>query len=438
MLHAGTRITAASLCIFLASCGGGGSDSTTVATNTTNTTTPTSPANATSPTNPASSGAQSGATPGATPDASGTNGTATPPASGNTPPGGASSNPLPVTQPAPGNTPQIDYSKALAARFAKPNAIATDVSGALYISDYGTVRAISPSGDVRTIAGTPGQFGRSPGGVDGTGAAARFNVITGLTVGSDGNLYAADIVTNERNVRRITLAGVVTTLVADSYGTGITADGGGNVYYGDNFASYIGVVRGSSAPTVLTPAPTPSAMTIDNAGNFYVGNSGLAYGPLGQTQFSCTIYRIVPGGQPTVIAGAVATARVENTCGVVDGSAGTARVSYIQGLTLDNAGNLYFTEGGSNAVRRLAPDGTITTLAGSRAESGSADGAGAAAKFNNPHGITFGRDGNLYVADTDNFTIRRVTLEGVVTTVAGRAGESGTADTSPSMTTGGQ
>ncbi len=105
--------------------------------------------------------------------------------------------------------------------------------------------------------------------------------------------------------------------------------------------------------------------------------------------------------------------------GFADGTAETARFNAPQGLTQDGAGVLYLTDTGNHVIRKIAIDGTVSTIAGSPGASGSADGNGSAARFNSPVGIALGPDGDLYVGDFGNHRIRRVTTAGVVTTYAG-------------------
>ena len=117
------------------------------------------------------------------------------------------------------------------------------------------------------------------------------------------------------------------------------------------------------------------------------------------------------------------------TGAITDGVGTAARFNHVAGVTHDSAGNLFAVDSiGFGAVRRISADGTVTTIAGSLTATGSADGTGSAARFFFPSGIALGPDGDLYVADTGNQTIRRVTTAGVVTTYAGVAGSSGYAD----------
>jgi sugar lactone lactonase YvrE len=105
-----------------------------------------------------------------------------------------------------------------------------------------------------------------------------------------------------------------------------------------------------------------------------------------------------------------------------------ARFDSPTGVVIDSAGNIYVTDGGNNTIRRVTTAGVVTTLAGTPGVTGSADGTGAAAQFSFPAGVVVDSAGNLYVADFLNHTIRKITPAGVVTTVAGRAAISGSTD----------
>lgn len=127
-----------------------------------------------------------------------------------------------------------------------------------------------------------------------------------------------------------------------------------------------------------------------------------------------TIRRITPAGVVTTFAGGAGTP------GSVDGAGVLARFAGPFGVTIDSAGNLYVTDSGNDTIRRISPAGVVSTIAGSAADvGGTADGTGVNARFNGPTGITIDPAGNLYVADYRNHTIRKVTSGGVVTTLAG-------------------
>jgi sugar lactone lactonase YvrE len=135
------------------------------------------------------------------------------------------------------------------------------------------------------------------------------------------------------------------------------------------------------------------------------------------------IRRIAANGEVTTFAGTLGVG------GSVDGQGAAALFLSPTGITRDGAGNLYVTDAQMHVVRAIKPDGTVTTIAGFAGLSGSADGTGSGARFKNPSGIAAMTDGTLYVADTNNFTIRKITPQGVVTTVAGVAGTFGHDDT---------
>jgi len=97
-------------------------------------------------------------------------------------------------------------------------------------------------------------------------------------------------------------------------------------------------------------------------------------------------------------------------------------------MTVDTASNLYVTDNGDCTIRKVTAAGVVTTLAGSAGQHGSADGTGSAARFNSPDGVTVDPAGYLYVADSGNHTIRKVTPTGSVSTLAGSAGQPGSAD----------
>ncbi|HEY4414220.1 MAG TPA: NHL repeat-containing protein [Verrucomicrobiae bacterium] len=152
-------------------------------------------------------------------------------------------------------------------------------------------------------------------------------------------------------------------------------------------------------------------VAVDDAGTIYFANTR-----------SHTICRLTSAGDLTVLAGQA------GSFGSVDGTGNAARFFYPQGVALDSAGNIYVADGGNNTIRRITPAGVVTTLAGLACQSGSADGNGSHARFAYPASVAVDSAGNIYVADLYNFTIRKVTPDGAVTTLAGEAENDGAVD----------
>ena len=250
-----------------------------------------------------------------------------------------------------------------AATFLSPTGITTDGTN-LYLTDYGnsTIRKIViSSGAVTTIAGTAG----AKGSADGTGTAATFNLPAGIT--TDGtNLYLTDYGNN--TVRKIVIStGAVTTIA----GT----------------AGAVGLADGTGATATFS---FPFGITTDGT-NLYVADS-----------FYSTIRKIVISTRAvTTIAGTA------GALGSADGTGAAATFFYPLGITTDGT-NLYVADTDNSMIRRIViSTGAVATIAGNVTAIGSADGTGAAATFFYPAGIT--TDGtNLYVADTNNSTIRKI------------------------------
>jgi sugar lactone lactonase YvrE len=353
-----------------------------------------------------------------------------------------------------------------AARLLDPAGLTFDGSGNLIVADAGnaTIRKISPSLDVSTLAGRV-----SPGHGDGAAGSARFGRPTGVVRDAQGNVYVAD--TLNHTIRKVTPAGIVSTFagMAGEYGeadgngsnarfrfpTGVAVDPSGNVYVADWYHSTIRKItpaRDVSTVAVLSdtgipggsPYPAaPEGLAVDSSGTIYVAGTRIH-----------AIIKISPSGEVSTFAGSVAqpgstdgtgpSARFRNPFGVAVDSSGNVYVAdtgnqrlrkitpaavvstlptgqtRARGVAVDAAGNLYFPEWNDAIIRKLTPAGQLSTLAGLAVERQSADGVGSAARFSFPVGIAIDAEGKLYVADTNNNTIRVGELPLVLTSAVSR------------------
>ncbi len=255
------------------------------------------------------------------------------------------------------------------ASFNRPAGVAVDSAGNVYVADTfnNEIRKITPEGVTTTLAGSLTQ-----GYQDGPGETALFRQPTGVAVDSEGNLYVAD--QNNHKIRMITPEGVVSTLAGS--GAGYTDATGTNAKF-----------------------QYPRAVAVDSAGNLYVAD-----------QNNHKIRKIAPGGVVTTLAG--------SGQGSADGTGTAASFAYPRAVAVDGVGNVYVADQFYHKIRMITPAGVVTTLAGS-GSNGSADGTGAAASFYNPYGVAVDSAGNVYVGDQLNHRIRKIAPGGVVTTLAG-------------------
>jgi len=326
------------------------------------------------------------------------------------------------------------------AQIGEPRGLAVDAAGNVFFADYGngTVCRLTSDGTIATLAGFRSSAISQPAYADGTGRGARFANPSGVALDRNGNLYVAD--TNNNAIRKITPNGVVTTLAgaanqigagADGVGgtarfvaaNGLAVDGNGNVLVADLHT----LRRVAADGTVTTIAGTWGVFGGEGpttAPAQFVGARCVAVDSQGSVLFSSgrTLQRLAPDGAITTLAG--------NTIvpGTYDGTGAAAGFSLVEGMALDRSGNVFVTDSRSHTIRQITPAGVVTTLAGVADSSGSADGVGSAARFYGPKGIAVDAQGTLFVADSYNGTIRKITVTGVVTTLAGRAGVVGSAD----------
>jgi sugar lactone lactonase YvrE len=324
------------------------------------------------------------------------------------------------------------------ALFFQPAGIILDSATNLFVADYfnNSIRKITPAGVVSTLAGTPG----TSGSADGLGSAARFLAPQGLAINAAGLIFIADSGNNA--IRAMTASGFVSTLAASASGGSIdgialssrfnspqsvAADASGNLYVADAQNSTIRKITLTGSVSVLAGTTgmagsadgsgtnalfaSPQGVAVDGAGNVFVADTGNA-----------TIRKITSAGLVTTIAGAAGNP------GNADGVGTNSQFFAPTGVAVDNANNIYVADTFNHTIRRIAPGGVVSTLAGSAGTFGSADGATINARFNCPAGIAVQAGGNIFVTDFNNHTLRQVTPSGAVTTLAGWAGMWGSAD----------
>ncbi|MEO8131040.1 MAG: hypothetical protein ABI822_28335, partial [Bryobacteraceae bacterium] len=291
-----------------------------------------------------------------------------------------------------------DGASSLRASISYPAGIALDRLGVLYIADSGNkkVRRVY-QGIISTVLGTP---------------AFQLNVPTGLAVDRLDNLYIAD---NRSTMIRVTQQGLVTSLPIG--GADVTVDALDNVYTtGAHLVkrltgANVSILAGSGASSfagdggaaLLAHLDTPLGLARDLSGNLYFADS--------QNQ---RVRRISGQGTISTVAGTGVDTPGASTQAI------NSRLGLPSSVALDSWGNLFFSEASANRIRRVSPDGAIATIAGGDTPGLQGDdGPASKALLNNPTGIAIDSENNLYIADTGNNRIRKITQSGQISTVAG-------------------
>jgi sugar lactone lactonase YvrE len=294
-----------------------------------------------------------------------------------------------ITTVAGGGTDGLgDGGPATSAGIGWANGVTVDSSGNIYIADGDRIRKVDDNGIITTVAGggLPPDFL----GDGGPATSAFLDNVQGVAVDSAGNLYIAETsgVINDNRVRKVS-AGIITTFA-----------GNGTFGYG-----------GDGGPATSAELDDePNGVALDSSGNFYIADPG-----------SLRIRKVSAGIITTVAGGGV------NHDSLGDGGPATsAELDGPQGLAVDSGGNIYIADTNDNVIRKVS-GGIITTVAGNGTAGYSGDGdAATGAELNYPWGVALDSDGNIYIADSGNDVIRKVS-GGIITTVAGngKAGYSG-------------
>ena len=272
-----------------------------------------------------------------------------------------------------------DGGPATQAKLSAAAGVAVDAGGNIYIADTGNhrIRRVAPDGIITTFAGS------NYYGFAGDGGPATKAVLyspSDVTVDSVGNVYIAD--TENHRIRRVAPDGIIST-----------------------FAGRWNEFSGDGGPATEAGLDTPSGIAVDRSGNVFIADTG-----------NNRIRRITPDGIITTLSGG----ERQGLSG--DGGPATeAALNGPEGVTVDAVGNVYIADKDNHRIRRVGTDGIITTFAGTGTKRGfSGDGGPATdAHLASPAGVAMDADGNLYIADAGNLRIRRVAPDGIITTVVG-------------------
>lgn len=345
----------------------------------------------------------------------------------------------------------VDGDAATARLFLLNNGIASDVAGNLYVSDSCSIRVIASTGKITTLAGVAGECSMR----DGAGGAARLGGADIQAIDSVGAVYVIDHeFPASVLLRKIDADGNVSTLnqqmqqvsavlgmpQAEWEPRGLALDKAGNLHL-------LAHVKQIGSLVILKISPSGAVEKLAGGGQYgdasfivegygFDGDGRISVDPSGSTYVALddigtgnhspysnhSIYRVAANGRLAPFAGGSA-----DYSSARDGSGRDARFFVPQAIASDSRGNSYIADD-NHTIRRIDANGNTSTLAGKAYEAGFADGTGGEARFSRPRGLALDAAGNLYVADSGNHLIRKISPNGVVSTLAGKAGESGGSD----------
>lgn len=287
------------------------------------------------------------------------------------------------------------------AQFNRPTKLAVDSDANVYVADAlnHKIKKIAPDGMVSTFAGG------TKGDVNASALQAQFDTPYGIAIDAQGVMYVAD--TGNHKIKKVGLDGTVSTLagstegLADGIGAdaqfnaprALTVDKNGIVYVADTGNGRVRKITPNGSVTTLdyTMFSGPSGVALDKNGSLYVADSN-----------NQIIWIIFESGAIEAFAGI-------DSIGDVDGNSNEAQFRYPRDIAVDDLGNVYVADEGNSKIRKITPQRMVTTLAGG--SQGYQDGNSSEAQFRLPYGIAVDKDGIIYLADTVNNRIRKITQE---------------------------
>jgi sugar lactone lactonase YvrE len=272
-----------------------------------------------------------------------------------------------------------DAGPAILAGLDEPGFVAVDAGGNVYIADrvHNRIRKVAPDGIIDTYGGNG-----SPGfsGDGGSATLASISNPADVLVDSSGNLLIADYANNR--IRKVATNGTITTIA-----------GNGNAGFG-----------GDSGPATLAQINLPRGLAMDAAGNLFIADTS-----------NHRVRKVSTNGTITTVAGNGFSGFSGD-----NGPATSASLTFPSGLAVDPAGNLFIADTANQRIRKVAPNGNITTIAGTGFEQFSGDGGPAvSAGLRNPSGVTIDPNGNVVITDAGSGRIRRIDAAGIINTIAG-------------------
>jgi uncharacterized protein (TIGR03437 family) len=327
-----------------------------------------------------------------------------------------------------------DGGPAKDAGLASVNDLAADVNGAIYIADDIRLRRVTLDGMIQTLAGDGYVHAVGDGDI---ATSAELYQPSAVALDSAGNLFIAD--TGTERVRQVLPTGQITTVAGTGFPSrdegdalpavlaplnspmGVVADAAGNLFVADSFNHRVVVINGmrmlrpvagtgtggvsaDGVPALAAPLRGPRGVCLDRSGALYIVDTS-----------NHRVLRLLPGGTLQTIAG--------NGSGGYAGDNGPARLAQLRmpnACVIDSSGSLFIADTGNHAIRKVAANGVIATVAGNGVEGPSGDeGPAAGAHLSSPRGVTVDDNGFIFIGDSGNHRIRMVTPDGIIHTIAG-------------------